>query len=326
MSEVVFQLRRRIGMKILLAFDGSRYSVAAASFVQALDIGSRGEVTIVTVIPEHVFLGGHTLISLPGGSAQLKIEVRQAQEDRALELLSKASESLVPHGLKVETVVRRGSPADQIMKACRDIKADLAVLGFKGTSEAPEFLLGSVAQKVMKYAPCSVLIAKKETKTVSRVLAPLDGSRYSDEVVQFLLEMPLPHGAEVLLMAVVQSFAAAFVRTYTLDRERDRQILAELQKAEEEAGERLMMAAEGEFHKARYRVLTTVTRGDPSREILREADRQDVDLIALGAKGLTGVRGFLLGSVAQRVARYAKCSVLIVRPSRVYRGTFVGKA
>jgi len=43
-------------MKILLAVDGSRYSEAAASLIQALDIGSRGEVAIVTVIPEHVFL------------------------------------------------------------------------------------------------------------------------------------------------------------------------------------------------------------------------------------------------------------------------------
>jgi nucleotide-binding universal stress UspA family protein len=313
-------------MKILLAVDASRYSKVAIGLVKALGIGRGAEVTVLTVIPEHVFLGGHTLADLLGRSAALRAQAQKAGEQRALELLSKASKSLGTRGVRVETMVRRGSPADEIIKACRIIQADLTIVGLKGTSEAPEFLLGSVAQKVMKYAPCSVLIAKKETKTVSRVLAPLDGSRYSDEVVQFLLEMPLPHGAEVLLMAVVQSFAAAFVRTYTLDRERDRQILAELQKAEEEAGERLMMAAEGEFHKARYRVLTTVTRGDPSREILREADRQDVDLIALGAKGLTGVRGFLLGSVAQRVARYAKCSVLIVRPSRVYRGTFVGKA
>ncbi len=303
-------------MKILLAVDVSRYSEVAIGLVKALGIGRGAEVTVLTVIPEHVFLGGHTLADLVGRSAALKAQARKAGEERALESLSKMSKSLGKRGMRVENMVRRGSPADEIIKTCRNIQADLSIVGLKGTSEAPEFLLGSVAQKVMKYAPCSVLIAKKETKTVSRILAPLDGSRYSDEVVQFLLQMPLPHRAEVLLMAVVQSFAAAFVRTYTLDRERDRQILAQLQKAEEEAGERLMMAAESEFHKARYRVLTIFARGDPSREILREADRQDVDLIALGAKGLTGVRGFLLGSVAQRVARYAKSSVLIVRPSR----------
>ncbi len=304
-------------MKILLAVDASRYSEVAIGLFRALGIGRGAEVTLLTVIPEHVFLGGHTLADLAGRSAALKAQARKAAGERALELLSRLSKSLGTRGMKVENMVRRGSPADEIIKTCRNIQADLSIVGLKGTGEAPEFLLGSVAQKVMKYAPCSVLIARKETKTVSRVLAPLDGSRHSDEVVRFLLQMPLPHRAEVLLMTVVQSFAAAFVRTYTLDRERDRQILAQLQKAEEEAGERLMMAAESEFRKARYRVLTMVARGDPSREILREADRQDVDLIALGAKGLTGVRGFLLGSVVQRVARYAKSSVLIVRPPHV---------
>jgi nucleotide-binding universal stress UspA family protein len=304
-------------MKILLAVDASRYSKVAIGLVKALGIGGGAEVTVLTVIPEHVFLGGHTLADLLGRSAALRAQAQKAGEQRALELLSKASKSLGTRGVRVETMVRRGSPADEIIKACRIIQADLTIVGLKGTSEAPEFLLGSVAQKVMKYAPCSVLIAKRETKTVSRVLAPLDGSRHCDEVVRFLLQMPLPRRAEVLLMTVVQSFAAAFVKTYTLDRERDQQILAQLQEAEEEAGERLMVATESEFHKAKHRVITTVARGDPSREILREAARKDVDLIALGAKGLSGVHGFLLGSVAQRVARYATSSVLIVRPLRV---------
>jgi len=300
-------------MKILLAVDGSRYSEAAIGLVKALKIGRKAEATVLTVIPEHVFLGGHTLVDLLRRSAALKTQVRKAEEERALELLAKLSKSLATRGLKVETMVRRGSPADEIIKTCRNIQADLALVGLKGTSDTPEFLLGGVAHKVIKYAPCSVLVAKKEAKAINRVLVPLDGSKHSDKVVQFLLQMPLPHHAEVLVMTVVLSFAAAFVKAYTLDLERDKRIVAELQKAEEEAAERLLAEAENGFRRGGYRVSVIVARGDPSQEILRGAARQNVDLIALGAKGLTGVRGFLLGSVAQRVARYAKSSVLIVR-------------
>ena len=300
-------------MKILLAVDGSRYSEATIGLVKALGIGRKSEATVLTVIPEHVFIGGHTLFDLLGRSAALKTQVRKAEEEKALELLAKLSKSLATRGLKIETLVRRGSPADEIIKVCRSIQADLVLVGLKGTSDAPEFLLGGVAHKVIKYAPCSVLVAKKETKSIHKVLVPLDGSKHSDEVVQFLLRMPLPHHAEVFLMTVVQSFAAAFVKAYTLDLERDRQIIAELQKAEEEAAERLMAEAENGFRKGGCRVSAMVARGDPSPEILREAARRNVDLIALGTKGLTGVRSFLLGSVAQRTARYAKSSVLIVR-------------
>jgi nucleotide-binding universal stress UspA family protein len=306
-----------MNMKILLAVDGSRYSEAAIGLVKALKIGRKAETTVLTVIPEHVFLGGHTLADLLGRSSALKTQMRKAEEERAAELLAKLSKSLDTRGLKVETMVLRGSPADEIIKTCRNIQADLAVVGLKGTSDTPEFLLGGVAHKVIKYAPCSVLLAKKESKAINRVLVPLDGSKHSGEVVQFLLRMPLPRHAEVLVMTVVQSFGAAFVKAYTLDLERDKRIVAELQKAEEEAAGRLLTEAESAFRRGGYNVSAIVARGDPSQEILREVARQNVDLIALGAKGLTGVRGFLLGSVAQRIARYARASVLIVRIPKV---------
>ena len=300
-------------MKILLAVDGSRYSEAAVGLVKALKIGRKAEATVLTVILEHVFLGGHTLADLLRRSAALKIQIQKAEEKRALELLTELSKPLITQGLKVETMLRRGSPADEIITACRNIQTDLVLVGLKGTSDSPDFLLGSVAHKVIKYAPCSVLVAKKEIKAVNRILVPLDGSKHSDEIVQFLLRIPLPAHTEIFVMMVVQSFTTAFVKAYTLDLERDRQIIDELQKAEEEAAGRLLAETESQLRNSGYKVSAIVGRGDPAREILREADQRNVDLIALGAKGLTGVRSFLLGSVAQRIARYAKPSVLIVR-------------
>jgi nucleotide-binding universal stress UspA family protein len=303
-------------MKVLLTVDESRYSEAAIGLARALRMGKKADLTTLTVIPEHVFLGGHTLADLLGRSAALKTQKQKTEEEKALQLLGRLSKSLAAPGAKVETMIRRGSPADEIMKTCRAIPADLVVVGSKGTGDSPEFLLGSVAHKVIKYAPCSVLVAKRKTEAVNRVLVPLDGSKHSDETVQFLLRMPLPPRVEVLVMVVLQSFAAAFVKAYTLDLERDREIVAELQEAEEEAARRVLTEAEGQLRKGRYGVSTIIARGDPSPEILREAAQRDVDLIALGAKGLSGVRGFLLGSVAQRVSRYAKSSVLIVRPPK----------
>jgi nucleotide-binding universal stress UspA family protein len=301
-------------MKILVAVDGSVYSEAVVGLVAALRIGRKSEATIVTVIPEHVFPGGRTLADLLGRTPALRAQLRKAEEARAVELLAGPAKTLGDRGLAVETSVRRGNPADEIMKACRTLRPDLVLVGAKGTSAIPEFSLGSVAHKVMKYAPCSVLVAKKESKSIDRVLVPIDGSRYSDEVVQFLLRIPLPRRAEIVLMTVVQPWAAALVRAYGGDAEGSRRIIAELRGAEEEAAQRLMTEAERHLQGGGYKVSLLVARGDPSQEILREAGEQRVDLVALGAKGLTGVRRFLLGSVSQRVARYAEPSVLIVRP------------
>jgi len=67
------------------------------------------------------------------------------------------------------------------------------------------------------------------------------------------------------------------------------------------------------FKEGGYRVSTMVLKGEPAEEILLAASTLNPELIVLGAKGLTGIERFLLGSVAQRVARFSPYSVLIVK-------------
>jgi len=62
-----------------------------------------------------------------------------------------------------------------------------------------------------------------------------------------------------------------------------------------------------------YRTASVVIRGVAGECILAAAKEYNPDIIAVGSRGLTGIDSFLLGSVAERVARYASCSVLIVR-------------
>jgi len=305
-------------MRVLVAVDGSSYSDAAVGFLGAMGMRLKAEPTVVTVIPEHVFLGKRTVDRLLRRSSSLKAQMQKAAEERAEEVVTKAVGSLAAQGAKAEAAVLRGVPAEEITKVCRELRIDLLVVGYKGASNTPEFLLGGTAQKIMRYAPCSVLIVKRETTTINKVLVPLDGSRFSDETVRFLLRVQLPHRAEISLMTVTvaESLVVALMGTPTLNVETNRKLLSELLKAEEETAESLMASSIKEFRTYNYRVSATVARGDPAQEILKAAAKRDVDLIALGAKGLSGVRRFLLGSVAQRTARYAQCSVLVVRPPK----------
>ena len=305
-------------MRVLVAVDGSSYSDAAVGFLGALGMRFKAEVTVLAVIPEHVFLGKRTIQHLLRRSSSLKAQMQKVAEERAEGVVAKAVGSLVAQGVKTEAAILMGIPAEEITKACRELRADLLVVGYKGESNTPEFLLGNTAHKVMKYAPCSVLVVKRETAIINKVLVPLDGSRFSDETVRFLLRVQLPHRAEISLMTVTvaESLVVALMGTPTLNVETNRKLLSELLKAEEETAESLMAGATKEFRAHSYRVSATVARGDPAQEILKAAAKRDVDLIALGAKGLSGVRRFLLGGVAQRTARYARCSVLVVRPPK----------
>ena len=300
-------------MKILLAVDGSPSSDLAAKAISVLFATQQPQVTTLTVIPEHVFLGGHTLARILHHAPSSHTQLKEKQEERARELVNKINQDHFPQGPGKDSLIAWGNPSQEIIKACHDLQADLVVIGAKGMSDSKEFYLGSVAQKVLKYAPCNVLMVKEEVPSEPKVIVPLDGSKYSDVSINFLIHLPLPHQTEIRLITVLQSFAATLVRSYTLNMEHDIGLIEQIRQAEEDAAKGLLSKGFSQLRKEGYKISSAILRGDPSKEILEEARQQEADLIVLGAKGLTGIQSYLLGSVAQRVARYTKSSVLIVK-------------
>jgi nucleotide-binding universal stress UspA family protein len=299
-------------MKILLAVDGSPHSEMSTKMLKALKLPPQTKVTVMTVVPEHTFLGAITIHMLRGTSAARE-RAHTAQEQKAAESLKKPVETLRRSGVKAESLVCWGRPAEQIIKQAHEMGADLVVVGAKGSGDSPRFPLGSVAHRVVKYASPSVLLVREGTTAIRRVLLATDGSKYSDVVVQFLLDLPLPRNAQVIMVTALQSHIAALVRMPTLDLETNQQLLVELQAAEELAARNLLDKAKKQFQKKGYVTESLILRGDPAEEILTAAETLHPDLVVLGAKGLTGIEAFLLGSVAQRVVRFSRYSVLLAR-------------
>jgi nucleotide-binding universal stress UspA family protein len=311
-------------MKILLVVDGSSYSDMATRMVAALHLPSRTVVTVLTVVPEHTFLGGITLHKLRGASA-----TKEAQKQKALELLESPVQALSACKLRVESLVRWGNPAEEILKASDESGASLIVMGAKGLTDPLCFRLGSVAQTVMKHAKASVLLvrekpatteqvmrARKETAAIKRVLLATDGSKCSDLVNQFLVELPLLRPCEVIVMTALQSHLMAWVRTPTLDFQTNQELLARLQAAEEAEARKITAKAEKQFNTKGHKTASVVIRGGAGESILAAATEYKPDIIALGSRGLSGIESLLLGSVAERIARHADCSVLIGRAAR----------
>ena len=301
-------------MKILLAVDGSKWSEMATKMLMALQVSPRKQVTVMTVIPEHTYLGGLTLQRFRSRVA--KGTTRKAQDEAASKLLQGTVDMLRAAGANVETLVTRGNPAQQIVRQAHEMRADLLAIGAKGITASSHFPLGSVAHKVVKYADTSVLLAKEGTKRVRRVLLATDGSKYSDAAARFLLALPLPQKSRVFLVTSLESHIAALLKMPTLDLETNRNILLQLQEAEEQAARSLMGKTRKLFQAKKYDTELMVLRGEPAEQILMAAKTLNPDLVVVGAKGVTGIETFLLGSVAQRVARFSRYSVLMVRARR----------
>ncbi len=291
----------------------------------ALRLPAKTEVTILTVVPEPTFLGGITLDVIRGTSRARK-KAREEQQQKATELLQNTAQTLGGDKLQVETMVQWGNPAEVILWQAEERNASLIVMGAKGLSDPLSFRLGSVTLKVMKYANASVLLVRPKTATVaqelrkkgkiatvSRVLLATDGSKYADAVTQLLLDLPLPHQTEVIIITALQSHLEAWMKTPTLDFRTNQEILASLRAAEEAEARKITGKVEKQFRENRYKTASVVIRGGAGECILAAAKEYNPDIVAIGSKGLTGIESFLLGSAAERVARYANCSVLLGR-------------
>jgi nucleotide-binding universal stress UspA family protein len=80
-----------------------------------------------------------------------------------------------------------------------------------------------------------------------------------------------------------------------------------------EVADSVLARAEAEAESQGVQLMTHAREGEPAQALLSVADEQDADLIVVGARGLTGLERFLLGSVTSKLAHHAPCSLMIVR-------------
>jgi nucleotide-binding universal stress UspA family protein len=311
-------------VKILLVVDGSSYSETVTRTLIALRLPSRTEVTVLMVVPEHTFLGGITLGKITGTLVK-----KEAQQQKAMELIQGPVQAISSSSIKVKSLVQWGNITETILNVARENDLSLIVMGAKGLTDSPQFPLGNVAQKVMKYANASVLLVRDKAATmteaplrrdkttaINRVLLATNGSKYADAVILFLLNLPLPRNTEVIVITALQSHLEALIKTPTLDLRTNQELLANLQAAEEHEARKITTRVERQFQTKGYKTASILMRGGAAECILVAAKEYKPDIIALGSRGLSGIKSFLLGNVAERVARYAKCSVLIGRSSK----------
>ncbi|NNE64983.1 MAG: universal stress protein [Pyrinomonadaceae bacterium] len=149
-------------MKILIATDGSEYSDEAVKKV--CDFVRIDEATALKVIS----VAEPVAPSAPFGvSDEYYIQVREALEkaavtdvDNAFELVT---ECVAGRTASVEKATLSGKPAEAILEAADNWRADLIVVGSHGRGFFGRMLMGSVSSAIVKHAECSVLVVRKET-------------------------------------------------------------------------------------------------------------------------------------------------------------------
>jgi len=138
-----------------------------------------------------------------------------------------------------------------------------------------------------------------------RILVPTDGSAGVERAVEHAARLALAHDATLHAVYVVNTASFA-----SLPMETSWEGVSDMLREDgEEALERVERIARGHG----VPVDSTVIDGSPSREIVRYASENGIDLVVMGTQGRGGIDRLLLGSVAERVVRSAPMPVLTVR-------------
>jgi nucleotide-binding universal stress UspA family protein len=214
-----------------------------------------------------------------------------------------------------ERVVEQGGdPGNSIIEFAARRNVDLIVMRSRRRPHRAA-LLGSTAESVCRSAPCPVLVMHTDERdwveesthevTLKRVLVAYDFSDYAELALNYGLSLAQEYQAELHLLHVMpaSNLDEPEISWYPLGKE----------STYHRAARRLQKAVPTEAH-LWCQVKHAVSEGQPYREILNYAERNQIDLICLGAHGAGFGMRTLFGSNVDRVLRQAPCPVLVTRP------------
>lgn len=286
---------------IVLAVDGSEHSLAAARLIRDLPLPKNTEVTLLGVLTPRRTIGRASL---------------QAALDEALII------SLSNKNVDAKSGLLHGHPAEQLTEFAIEHKLDLMVVGAVGLRATLGILLGGVAQQLVEYARWPVLVVRSPYNELQRVLLVTDGSPCSQRAIDYIAQFPFQPNIQLHIMHVlpppdspktyIPATMAGMSRIPPYLQEEELAEIRRRAKAEKQAGKRLLAQAAEEFKASSFEILPVLKCGDAATEILEYAESHKINLIVTGSRGLSAMKGWLLGSVSRKLIYFGKCSVLVI--------------
>ena len=196
---------------------------------------------------------------------------------------------------------------DAIMQATDEHHPELIVMGTHGRSGFSKLLMGSTAEKVLRHASCNVLTVKAgaavpENGAFRRLLVPVDFSPWAGRGLDGARALREDADATIYLVHVVEPVPPMYYAGDVSSR-------FELDPDLRERIERNLRTWAGDLPDSKL----VITEGSAALEVARLAEALEVDLIVMSTKGLTGAEHLLVGSVTERVCRFATVPVLTMR-------------
>jgi len=287
---------------ILVPTDGSEHAELAAR--HGLGLAERFDATVHVVGVVDVAAAAGPFDA--GGVDDAFVDRLEAEAESAID----AVEALADSDAAVETAVLEGEPGEAIVDYIDEAGIDVVAMGTRGRRGLRRFVTGSVTEHVVRSAHVPVVTVRRTDQApvtdYERVLVTTDGSEHAEAAVDHAVAVADAYDATLHVLSVVDISAAAAGPTAAPPVD----LLDQLRERGAEATERIAERTRD----AGVETVTEVREGFPGPGVLDYADEADVDLIAMGTHGRTGVDRLLLGSTTERTIRRATVPVMSVHP------------
>lgn len=292
---------------ILIPTDGSRHSITAAHHGRALTRVFGSNIHILSVVDTRAY-SDHL--------ADIDTAVRQQRsvlEDQANQAVS-VIEDFVKEvdDVRYSTAIRYGSPHEAIRSYASENDIDLITMGTVGRTGVDRFLLGSVAERMVRASPVPVLTTNQdppgEPVEYDTVLIPTDGSSAAEVVSDHGLSIADHLDASIKVLAVIGTGEGLPSPSDPSRKEAEDAVDAIAQKATQRGLE----------------ASTYVQTGTPYRRIREFIGAHGVDLVAMGKHSRAAIKRHLIGSVTEKIIRTSEVPVISMTASSPDREPMIG--
>lgn len=308
-------------MKILLAYDGSACAEAAIDDLIRAGLPQKVDCRVISVA--EVWLppkNGNNGSDSPDPFLEELVRKQRERGEQAVAeawTFSKHAAARI-RGMfpkwNVTAEATYGSPAWEILNNADVNKPDLIIAGSHGQSAIGRFLLGSISQKVLTVAHCSVRVARGRIEvdpTPVRIIVGFDGTSGAKTAVNSVAERCWPSGSEVRLIAVTDPISPSAIGRFVPP------IAEAVNDINESEFDWLTAAVKPEVERLEKKGLRTefsIIPGNPKRVLTESAGNWNADCIFVGANAYgSRIERYLIGSTSAAVAARAHCSVEVVR-------------
>jgi len=286
---------------ILVPLDGSTLAERALPLATSIAEAMSAQLTLLRIVPQFAILAADPM---------LYEEMNRLGEEEAYAYLRSQADDL-DLNTRVEVACETGQPAETVIRYVERHSIDLIVMSSHGRSGLNRWVYGSVAERVLRQAPCATSIissrAMLEEQGCKSILVPLDGSELAEQALEPGRILAAAMGAHLHLLRITTP-THQMLETTSM-----KEVFDGIEDKETQDAEAYLRAVYADTPDDHVFIKVETSEGSVAAGIIDYVEKNGINMIVMSSHGRTGLRRWVYGSVAEKVLRSACCATMIMR-------------